>query len=297
MNDVSRITALIGKNVQNSVSDDLYNMIHRLCVRNNFNYSHKKINMNFIEYIEFFRKGKFNEYTGLSITQPYKIDILNKLSKVDKTAKKIGAVNTVIISKNHTKGFNTDWYGIYNIIKMNKYKKKGFVCIFGSGGAARAAIYAVKKLHLNFCLLYKETIPIENGTDLLLKNRKISKKMFTYKKVVEKVSKANIIINATSAGTLGQQPFPFEIDRIEHLDMKEKLFIDVVYFPLMTPLLTFFQKKKATVFNGLWMMIFQGLKAYSMWNNIKININHINVVDIYKKLEAKLNENKINDKS
>ena len=91
----------------------------------------------------------FDQYdlSGANITSPFKETILPLLDKVDNVAKEINAVNTVIKKGDHYYGFNTDVYGVENAIINNGLSVKNNKCIvLGSGGAAKAAIYALKSL-------------------------------------------------------------------------------------------------------------------------------------------------------
>ena len=91
----------------------------------------------------------FNQYdlSGANITSPFKEDILPFLDSIDNVAKELNAVNTIIKKGNHFYGFNTDVYGVENTILNNGLNVKDKKCIvIGSGGAAKAAIYALSNL-------------------------------------------------------------------------------------------------------------------------------------------------------
>ena len=96
------------------------------------------------EIIEIF--DQFN-LSGANITSPFKETILPFLDKIDNVASEINAVNTVLKKGEHLYGFNTDVYGVENAIVNNGLNVKGEKCIvIGAGGAAKAAIYALRSL-------------------------------------------------------------------------------------------------------------------------------------------------------
>ena len=128
------------------------------------------------------------ELSGINVTIPYKEAVIPFLDKIDKEAKKIGAVNTIkITKKGKLKGFNTDVYGFENSLKplLEKHHKKAL--ILGTGGASKAVAFALDKLEI----------------DLLFVSRNSKKKNeISYDEVTEKLlSKFHIIINCSPVGT------------------------------------------------------------------------------------------------
>ena len=88
---------------------------------------------------------------GINVTIPYKEQVIPLLDKLNKTAEKIGAVNTIrFTKKNKLVGYNTDYYGFKNSLKphLNSHHKKAL--ILGTGGASKAIAYALKKLKIQF---------------------------------------------------------------------------------------------------------------------------------------------------
>ena len=88
---------------------------------------------------------------GINVTIPYKEDIIPFLSKIDKTAKKIGAVNTIKFTKRgNLKGYNSDVVGFENslIPLLKKHHKRAL--ILGTGGASKAIAYALKRNDIKY---------------------------------------------------------------------------------------------------------------------------------------------------
>ena len=78
-----------------------------------------------------------------------------------------------------------------------------------------------------------------------------------------------IIINATSLGLKNGEEFDFEFN-----GCKENLiYIDTIYNPLETKTLKYLKEKEVKVFNGLEMFIYQGQKAFYLWNKINPEID------------------------
>ena len=83
---------------------------------------------------------------GLNVTIPYKKKIIKHLDKIDKTAKRLQAVNTIHNNKGVLEGYNTDVAGfLLGLKKIKKLNKKKPAIVLGAGGAAESVVYS---LHL-----------------------------------------------------------------------------------------------------------------------------------------------------
>ncbi len=80
--------------------------------------------------------------SGMNVTAPFKIDIIDYLDQVDDIANEIGSVNTIKIEAGQLVGYNTDYQGIVNSIKKIKDQK---VLLIGAGGAGQAVAYSITK--------------------------------------------------------------------------------------------------------------------------------------------------------
>jgi len=97
-------------------------------------------------------------FRGLSLSIPHKEKAIAFLDSLDERAQQIGAVNTVINDGNKLSGFNTDWIGIREALKESKIDLLGKnILLYGAGGAARAAILALKELSVGQVILCNRT--------------------------------------------------------------------------------------------------------------------------------------------
>lgn len=86
-------------------------------------------------------------FYGVNVTSPFKEQIFSLLGSTDNISKIIGAVNVVIKRNDSFYGMNTDVYGVEHTLVNNGMVVKDKKCIIlGAGGAAKAAVYAVKEL-------------------------------------------------------------------------------------------------------------------------------------------------------
>ena len=188
---------------------------------------------------------------GLNVTIPYKEQVIPLLDKLNKKAKKIGAVNTIRITKNKKLiGYNTDFYGFKNAIKphLKSHHKKAL--ILGTGGASKAIAYALKKLNIEY--------------DFVSRSKKVGVS-FLYSDLTEKnISDYKIIINCTPIGTF---PNVDECPDIPYMALTEKhILYDLIYNPEQSKFLNHGYRKNATTINGLEMLRLQAEKSWEIWH-------------------------------
>src|SRR3989339_919344 len=92
---------------------------------------------------EFIMKVKNDgEIKGLSVSSPYKEEIMKFLDEISPDARMIGAVNTVSCEDGKLRGFNTDYVGAVAALKEKVADLKGKkVVVLGAGGARREIIF------------------------------------------------------------------------------------------------------------------------------------------------------------
>lgn len=239
---------LIGKNISYSFSRNYF--------KNKFELEQIKETTydNFdIDNIETFdtKLKRLPNIAGFNVTIPYKQAIIPYLDKLHKTAKAIGAVNTVKINKKgQWIGYNTDCYGFKKTLTPHLKPHHKTALILGTGGASKAIAYVLESLDIAYHFVSR------NAAEGVL---------FTYDTLsVEDLRAHSIIINCTPLGT-----FP-EIDRCpaipyEGLSNKHILF-DLIYNPEQTKFLKYGQDKGAITINGYKMLVFQAEKAWRIWN-------------------------------
>ncbi|MBT8288980.1 MAG: shikimate dehydrogenase [Bacteroidia bacterium] len=190
-----------------------------------------------------------SDLKGLNVTIPYKESIIPYMDRLSKTAKRIGAVNTIkFTKKGNLKGYNTDAFGFKNSLKPLLSKHHQSALILGTGGASKAIVYVLIKLGLSFN--YVSRSKRDNG--------------FTYDELTAEIIKTHqIIINCTPLGTF---PNVDECPNLpyEHLDTRHLLF-DLIYNPSMTEFMNRGASQGAQVSNGKKMLELQAEKAWSIW--------------------------------
>lgn len=240
---------LIGKNISYSFSKNFFSNKFKDegildCSYENFDIQHIGEFQNIVE--------SNPTLKGLNVTIPYKESVIAYLDKLNKTAKKIGAVNTIkITKKGKLIGYNTDCYGFKKSIKPVLKPQHKRALILGTGGASKAIAYSLKKLNIDYQFV----------------SRHASKKGYlTYKALTENIISTHlIIINCTPLGT-----FP-EVNQAPDIPYKaitkNHILFDLIYNPEQTLFLKKGSDKKATIINGHKMLTYQALKAWGIWNS------------------------------
>ena len=205
---------------------------------------------------------------GANVTIPYKELAYNMVDELDETALQIGAINTIVNNSGVLKGYNTDITGFIRSLKeVASFLPFGKnVLILGAGGAARAAIFGLLNENVNSITVANRT---EGRAVKMLDdfgvNKEIFKTMSIYDKNLTQVSlNSDLIINATS---VGMQHSEMEDETLlsAHQIPRNCVVYDIVYNPLLTPLLKNAQIAGAEIMQGLWMLIFQGVDSFELW--------------------------------
>ena len=131
--------AVVGNPIAHSKSPLIFRFLFDAV---NLEYSYEKLLLQSAEEIPaLFENG----YRGINITAPFKQSLIPFLDELSAEAKSIGSVNTVVLKEGKLCGYNTDWYGVSNALIENGFDFTNKRClILGAGGAARAAVYAMK---------------------------------------------------------------------------------------------------------------------------------------------------------
>lgn len=280
-------SALIGKPTQHSISPIMYEEIARAADIDE-EYKHLKINVEADQLRDTIDAFRLLGFIGLNVTQPYKVDVIEYLDEVDDTVHQIGAVNTIRLH-GATTGFNTDWVGIYKSVTKAQIPTIDSVTVLGTGGAARAAIFAARKLDVDkINVLRRSAYESKNTHDLIQKRQELGITIVDYSVLDTAVEESQLIINATSAGMIGKDLLPFNLGDLTAIDLADKFFLDAVYNPLITPLIEFFKSRGAYTVDGLWMMIYQGLGAMSAWLDRDVSIDDGGINKIHDMLAKRL---------
>jgi len=187
---------------------------------------------------------------GMNVTIPYKTAVIPFLDALSDDVQEMGAVNCILLKDGKRIGYNTDWVGFHDSLKplLKSHHKQAL--ILGSGGAAKAVAYALRKLGITYKVVTRG--PADGP-------------MLRYSSITPAVlQQYTLIINTTPLGMApneGRAPeLPYEALTDQHL------LYDVIYNPAETKFLQLGKAQGATIKNGIDMLHLQAEGSWKIWN-------------------------------
>lgn len=255
---------LIGYPIKHSLSPWIQNsFLKRIGMEGSYTLHEIADVLSFNEEIKKLKEAKVN---GFNVTVPYKQTIIPFLDRLDITAERMGAVNTVSLEGEEWVGYNTDGIGYVQALR-DKFpelidKPAVQILIIGAGGAARGIFHAL--FH-------------EGYKNLTLANRTKSKgeeiaegtnaPVITLEEAEKNIGAYDVIIQTSSVGMN-------EAKQIIHLtNLREGTIVsDIVYQPLVTQFLQQAEEKGARIHYGHTMLLYQAQKAFEIWSDKKVDV-------------------------
>ncbi|PIE64112.1 MAG: shikimate dehydrogenase [Desulfobacterales bacterium] len=198
-------------------------------------------------------------FRGVSVTVPFKEEVIPYLDSIDATARAIGAVNTLTFTKLSdgsiaVQGTNTDWIGSNAALAQVTELHGASALVLGAGGAAKAVAFGLQKVGA--------TVVIANRTKA--KAVALGKELHCAALGLDEIDDvgAEILINTT---TVGMAPNINHCPVAPHLLSQYKVVMDIVYAPLETKLLHEAKACGCAVIDGLDMLLFQGAEQFRIW--------------------------------
>jgi 3-dehydroquinate dehydratase/shikimate dehydrogenase len=244
----TRVYGVIGNPIGHSLSPLLHNTAFR---------GHK-FDAVFVPFLvrdlgDFLSAIKSFGISGFGVTIPHKENILRHLDDCDPLAARIGAVNTVVIrGGNRLYGYNTDYVGVLRSLESRMRLAGSRVLLFGAGGAARAAAFALEQAGSVVCLSARRperarALARAAGVQVVPRSE-LRREFF------------DAIVNCTP---VGMYPHGGSSLRIEELNCR--IVMDVVYRPRRTELLERARRKGIETISGVEMFLAQGFAQYEIW--------------------------------
>ncbi len=206
-------------------------------------------------------------FLGANITLPHKESVLPFLDYIDEVAVAIGAVNTISIKDEKLFGTNTDAYGFWkNIESILKFRNKAVV--LGAGGAARAVCYALVKNGLSEIIILNRTPEKAEGLSKVYKGKITQGK---WQDRSAHLANADLLINTTSLGMMGKDELEIDLRPLPITALVN----DIVYVPLITPLLSQAKARGNPIADGLGMLLHQAVPAFEGWFGVHPKVDDV----------------------
>lgn len=284
----TRLLGLMGDPVEHTLSPVIHNTLSEILGLNNVYVPFHVKKEGLAKAVE----GAFQlNILGLNVTVPHKNDVIASLSSVSDEGLAIGAVNTLVRIENGYRGYNTDMLGLTREIKSYGIELEGRkVIILGAGGASRAVAYMcmaekASEIYILNRTLEKATEIAEHMNSFFGRQTIRAMKLSDWRELEGKY----IVIQSTS---IGLKP---DNDRavIEDEDFYRMIDtgVDLIYSPFETKFMKLCRRNGAKAYNGLKMLLYQGIIAYELWNDISVSEE---VADqVYRVLEKNARNNTV----
>ncbi len=201
-------------------------------------------------------------FVGANVTIPHKETVLRLADQVTDRATLIGAANTLTFRPDGSIfADNTDGYGFIENLRQNATgwdPRSGPAAVIGAGGAARAIVVAlldagVPEIRLtNRTRLRADQLKSEFGGRIVV---------YDWAHMNGMLEGATTLVNTTSMGMEGQPPLKIVLDELD----PKALVTDIVYTPLVTPLLQLAQDYGFQTVDGLGMLLHQAVPGFQRW--------------------------------
>ena len=205
---------------------------------------------------------------GINVTLPYKRAVIPFLDEVDEWATSAGAVNTIVNQGGHLSGHNTDGPGFLQaLLNETGYDPKGTsALILGAGGAARGILLALVRGGVESIVIANRTLERAGELSRLSYDNGVASEAISISgdALNEAANSADLIVNCTSLGMShgpDERGSPMSASQIPATAIVN----DLVYTPMLTPMLKEAAKAGATALGGLHMLIYQGVLSFKMW--------------------------------
>jgi shikimate dehydrogenase len=242
-------------------------------------------------------KRLINEgYAGVNATIPHKQAVMNLCDEVDKTARAIGAVNTLQFKDDKVVGTNTDAFGFMENLYQScpDFDVSGKTAlVLGAGGAAQAVVYGLMDAGIGQIFISNRT---EEKANLLLNSfapppASVSSattprqgeerferqresgggviKVVSWHNKNDVITDSDIIINTTSLGMIGYPSLDIDLSTTK----PGAVAYDIVYNPLMTDFLKRAEMHGCEIVTGIGMLVHQARPGFKLWHGIMPDVD------------------------
>ena len=209
-------------------------------------------------------------FAGCNLTLPHKVMALPMVDRLDATAKRMGAINTIVVEADGSlSGYNNDGYGyIQSLIdaKPDWRADAGPVMVMGAGGAARAVVVSLAEKGAKDIRLCNRTDShaqslVDAFSDDFAKNLGATLTAVPWDQRQQALADVALLVNTTSQGMGSNPALDINLDLLP----TTALVSDVVYIPMETPLLKAAKARGNPTAGGLGMLLNQARPAFHKW--------------------------------
>ena len=209
---------------------------------------------------------------GFNVTIPFKTEIIPLLDALSEDARRIQAVNTVVIEDGRMVGHNTDVVGF-----LAGFAERGIALtgkkavLIGAGGAARAALWGLLRSGVSSVAIGVRSV--EKGAALaadFAADGDVRAVSFDDAAWIAACSDADLVVQTTP---LGMTPHTEEMPPVDAAMIKPSAVVyDLIYTPAETRFLREARARGCETINGETMLVAQGAEAFHLWTGIRPDV-------------------------
>ncbi len=201
-------------------------------------------------------------FAGCNVTIPHKVAAMQLVDQVDAVARRMGAINTIVVQPDGSlHGFNNDGYGyIESLLEQcpDWRGEAGPVVVMGAGGGARAVVVALAERGAREVRVCNRSF---DKAQALAQEFGAPVRAVPWAQRHEALADATLLVNTTSQGMTGQEPLDLSLAQLP----PHAIVSDLVYVPLVTPLMAEARQRGHRTVGGLGMLMHQARPAFRAW--------------------------------
>lgn len=199
-------------------------------------------------------------FRGANVTLPHKERVAALCDRVSERARRIGAVNTLVVRDGRVEGDNSDGFGFIENLKErdDAWEPTRPAAVLGAGGAARAILVALLEAGVREIRLLNRT---RARAEALAEELGRNIRVLDWGTWDDALGETGLLVNTTSLGMSGQPPLEIDLRALP----ASALVNDIVYVPLETPLLAAARARGNPAVDGLGMLLHQARPGFEAW--------------------------------
>lgn len=204
-------------------------------------------------------------FVGGNVTLPHKETAFAAVERRDAAAEAIGAVNTLWLEQGRLVGGNTDAHGFLANLdeRAPGWDSRETALVVGAGGAARAVVHGLVSRGLAVTIANRTRARAEELAGAFApKARSIA-----WERRGDDLAGVDLLVNTTALGMEGHdaEALPIDLDGLPG----NALVTDIVYTPLITPILSAARKRGLAIVDGLGMLLHQAAPGFERWFGVR----------------------------
>jgi shikimate dehydrogenase len=202
---------------------------------------------------------------GCNVTVPHKEAVLDWVDDVHGPARSVGAANTLWIDGGRVQATNTDIDGFMRHLAVSVpdwHAAGGPALVLGAGGAARAVAFGLLQAGVDRVVVANRTV---ERAEIMARDFGPKVRSVDWSGMPLVARDATVVVNTTALGMQGEAPLDFDVAPLP----PQCVVADVVYAPLVTPLLDAAARRGLRTVDGLGMLLHQAVPGFEKWFGVR----------------------------